>query len=144
MRDAGYRGPCVADEHVLGAGFLAEADGWHIGTGYTDAVADPRVKAFTAAHRARFGAAPAPWAAEAYDTVRFGAHGLAAAGDDGRSVLRSELLRRSWQGITRKVSYDPDSEFFESQEDAGAFLYRVKDRTMRFVARADDISKTLK
>ncbi|MGW4170729.1 bifunctional serine/threonine-protein kinase/ABC transporter substrate-binding protein [Streptomyces chartreusis] len=144
LREAGYRGPCVADEHVLGARFLAEADGWHIGTGYTDAVADPRVKAFTAAHRARFGAAPAPWAAEAYDTVRFGAHGLAATGDDDRSVLRSELLRRSWQGITRKVSYDPDSEFFEAQEDAGAFLYRVKDRTMRFVARADDISRTLK
>ncbi|MGW4869683.1 bifunctional serine/threonine-protein kinase/ABC transporter substrate-binding protein [Streptomyces chartreusis] len=144
LREAGYRGPCVADEHVLGARFLAEADGWHIGTGYTDAAADPRVKAFTAAHRARFGAAPGPWAAEAYDTVRFGAHGLTAAGDDDRSVLRSELLRRSWQGITRKVSYDPDSEFFEAQEDAGAFLYRVKARTMRFVARADDISKTLK
>lgn len=144
LREAGYRGPCVADEHVLGARFLAEADGWHIGTGYTDAAADPRVKAFTAAHSARFGAAPAPWAAEAYDTVRFGAHGLTVAGDDDRSVLRSELLRRSWQGITRKVSYDPDSEFFEAQEDAGAFLYRVKDGTMRFVARADDISKTLK
>lgn len=144
LREAGYRGPCVADEHVLGARFLAEADGWHIGTGYTDASADPRVKAFTAAHRARFGAAPAAWAAEAYDTVRFAAHGLTAAGDDDRSVLRSELLRRSWQGITRKVSYDPDSEFFEAQEDAGAFLYRVKDGTMRFVARADDIRKTLR
>ncbi|MFF0731062.1 bifunctional serine/threonine-protein kinase/ABC transporter substrate-binding protein [Streptomyces chartreusis] len=144
LREAGYRGPCVADEHVLGARFLAEADGWHIGTGYTDATADPRIKAFTKAHRARFGAAPAAWAAEAYDTVRFAAHGLTAAGDDDRSVLRSELLRRSWQGITRKVSYDPDSEFFEAQEDAGAFLYRVKDRTMRFVARADDISRTLK
>lgn len=144
LREAGYRGPCVADEHVLGARFLSEADGWHIGTGYTDASADPRIKAFTAAHRARFGAAPAPWAAEAYDTVRFAAHGLTASGDDDRSVLRSELLRRSWQGITRKVSYDPDSEFFEAQEDAGAFLYRVKDGTMRYVARADDISKTLK
>ncbi|MFE5813249.1 bifunctional serine/threonine-protein kinase/ABC transporter substrate-binding protein [Streptomyces sp. NPDC056479] len=144
LREAGYRGPCVADEHVLGGRFLAEAEGWLIGTGYTDATADPRIKAFTAAHRARFRTAPAPWAAEAYDTVRFAVHGLTAAGDEARSVLRSELLRRPWQGITRKVSYDADSEFFEAQEDAGAFLYRVTDRTIRFVARADDIGKPTK
>lgn len=142
LREAGYRGPCVADEHVLGARFLAQAEGWLIGTGYTDAAADPRVRAFTAAHRARFGAAPAPWAAEAYDAVRFAVHGLTALGDDDRSVLRSELLRRPWQGITRKVSYDADSEFFEAQEDAGAFLYRVRDHAIRFVARADDIGRT--
>ncbi|WAZ26217.1 bifunctional serine/threonine-protein kinase/ABC transporter substrate-binding protein [Streptomyces cinnabarinus] len=138
LRRAGYRGPCVADEHVLGARFLAAADGWLIGTGYTDA-ADPRIKAFTAAHRARFGAAPAPWAAEAYDAVRFVAHGLTAAGDDARSALRSELLRHPWQGITRRASYDRDSQFFVTGEDAGEFLYRVTDSALRFVSRADDI-----
>ncbi|MFE0677127.1 bifunctional serine/threonine-protein kinase/ABC transporter substrate-binding protein [Streptomyces sp. NPDC058867] len=140
LREAGYRGPCVADEHVLGARFLAEAEGWWIGTGYTDAVADPRVKAFTAAHRDRYGTAPAPWAAEAYDAVRFVAHGLAGAGDDPRSSLRSELLRGPWQGITRRMSYDADSWFFETVQDAGAFLYRVRDGAARFVARSDDIS----
>ncbi|MFJ7072162.1 bifunctional serine/threonine-protein kinase/ABC transporter substrate-binding protein [Streptomyces sp. NPDC098781] len=142
LREAGYGGPRVADEHVLGGRFLAEADGWMIGTGYTDATADPRTKAFDTAHRARFGTSPAPWAAEAYDTVRFAAHGLTAAGDDARSVLRSELLRRPWQGITRRVGYDADSEFFEARQDAGDFLYRVTDRAIRFVARADDIAKT--
>ncbi|WP_405594237.1 bifunctional serine/threonine-protein kinase/ABC transporter substrate-binding protein [Streptomyces sp. NBC_01092] len=144
VREAGYGGPCVADEHVLGARFLAEANGWLIGTGYTDAAADPRTKAFTAAHRARFGTAPAPWAAEAYDTVRFAAHGLTATGDAPRSVLRSELLRSPWQGITRRVSYDADSEFFHALEDSGAFLYRVTDRTLRFVGRADDIGRPAK
>ncbi|MGW5639399.1 bifunctional serine/threonine-protein kinase/ABC transporter substrate-binding protein [Streptomyces sp. NPDC003832] len=139
LREAGYRGPCVADEHVLGARFLAEAEGWWIGTAYTDAVADPRIKAFTAAHRDRYGSAPAPWAAECYDAVRFLAHGLAAAGDDARSSLRAELLRAPWQGITRRVSYDADSWFFETVEDGGAFLYRVKDGATRFVTRSDDI-----
>lgn len=140
LREAGYRGPCLADEHVLGARFLAQAEGWLIGTGYTDAVADPRMKAFTAAHRARYRTAPAPWAAEAYDTVRFAVHGLTAAGEDARSALRAELLRHPWQGLTRKVSYDADNEFFVAREDAGAFLYRVTDHTVRFVSRADDIA----
>ncbi|KUJ35922.1 hypothetical protein AB0N87_38560 [Streptomyces sp. NPDC093228] len=92
--------------------------------------------------RARYGTAPVPWAAEAYDAVRFAAHGLTAAGDYARSAVRSELLRHSWQGITRRISYDPDSQFFEAVEDAGAFLYRVTDHTLRFVSRADDIGRT--
>ncbi|MFJ5772741.1 bifunctional serine/threonine-protein kinase/ABC transporter substrate-binding protein [Streptomyces sp. NPDC093094] len=141
LREAGYRGPCLANEHVLGARFLAEAEGWLIGTGCTDA-ADPRLKTFAAAHRARFGTAPAPWAAEAYDAVRFAAHGLTAAGDDPRTALRSELLRAPWQGVTRRVSYDAGSEFFRTDEDAGAFLYRVEDHTLHFVARSDDIGRT--
>ncbi|MEU6518603.1 bifunctional serine/threonine-protein kinase/ABC transporter substrate-binding protein [Streptomyces sp. NPDC046978] len=142
LREAGYRGTRVADEHVIGARFLMAAEGWLIGTEYTDASADPRTRRFAAAHRARYGTAPAPWAAEAYDAVRFAAHGLTAAGDYARSALRSELLRHSWQGITRRVSYDPDSLFFEAAEDAGAFLYRVRDHTLRFVSRADDIGRT--
>lgn len=126
---------------MLGARFLTEADGWLIGTGYTDAAADPRTRTFTAAHRTRFGTAPAPWAAESYDTVRVAPHGLTASGGDARSTIRSELLRHPWQGITRKVSYDTDSEFFQSLEDAGAFLCRVRKGRARFVARADDIGR---
>ncbi|MFG3660135.1 ABC transporter substrate-binding protein [Streptomyces sp. NPDC047706] len=112
-----------------------------VGTGYNDAAADPRTRAFAAAHRDRHGAAPAPWAAEAYDAVRFAAHGLAAAGADGRSALRSELLRRPWQGITRRVSFDAGGQYFEAAEDGGAFLCRVHDGEARFVSRADDIGR---
>lgn len=139
LRRAGYRGPCVTDEHALGARFLTEAEGWMVGTGYTDATADPRGKTFAKAHRDRYGTAPAPWAAEAYDTVRFAAHGLTAAGDEARATLRSELLRKPWQGITRRVSYDADGGFFEALDDPGWFLYRVTDGSPRFVSAADDI-----
>lgn len=141
LREAGHRGARVAEEHVLGSRFLAEADGWMVGTAYVDADADPRTRAFAAAHRERHGRSPAPWAAEAYDTVRFAAHGLTAAGDDGPSALRSELLRRPWQGITRRFSYDPGGQFFDASTDGGAFLYRVTDGAARFVARADDIGR---
>ncbi|MFI2511144.1 hypothetical protein [Streptomyces sp. NPDC018972] len=106
-----------------------------------DADADPRTRDFAAAHRERHGRSPAPWAAEAYDTVRFAVHGLTAAGDDGPSALRSELLRRPWQGITRRISYDPGGQFYDATQDGGAFLYRVTDGAARFVARADDIGR---
>ncbi|MFE7836095.1 bifunctional serine/threonine-protein kinase/ABC transporter substrate-binding protein [Streptomyces sp. NPDC057474] len=142
LRDAGHRGARVAGEHVLAVPFLAVGEDWRIGTGYTDASADPRTKAFAAAYRARnAGAAPGPWAAEAYDAVRFAAQGLASVGDDGRSALRSELLRRPWQGITRRMSFDATSQFFQVGDDSGGFLFRVTGGAARFVTRSDDIGK---
>ncbi len=95
----------------------------------------------TAAETAAQLAEDVPDGAEAYDTVRFAAHGLTAAGDDGPSALRSELLRRPWQGITRRISYDPGGQFYDATQDGGAFLYRVTDGAARFVARADDIGR---
>ncbi|WP_043664724.1 bifunctional serine/threonine-protein kinase/ABC transporter substrate-binding protein [Streptomyces xylophagus] len=141
LRDAGHRGARGASEHVLGAPFLAAGEDWRIATGYTDANADTRTKAFAAAFRARHGHAPGPWAAEAYDAVRFAAHGLASVGDDGRAALRSELLRRPWQGITRLMSFDASTQFFQAGEDGGGFLFRVTGGAARFVARSADIGK---
>ncbi|MFJ4621036.1 ABC transporter substrate-binding protein [Streptomyces sp. NPDC088812] len=141
LRVAGHRGAGVAGEHVLGAPFLAEGEGWLIGTGYTDADADPRTEAFADAYRDRHGHAPAPWAAEAYDAVRFAAHGLTAAGTDGRAALRAELLRRPWQGITRRMVFDTGNQFFDAKAGGGAFLHRVTEGTVRFVARDGDIGK---
>ncbi|MFI6252568.1 bifunctional serine/threonine-protein kinase/ABC transporter substrate-binding protein [Streptomyces sp. NPDC051016] len=139
LRDAGHRGVRVAGEHVLAAPFLAAGEDWRVGAGYTDAGADPRTRAFAAAFRSRHGQPPGPWAAEAYDAVRFAAQGLTALGDDDRSTLRAVLLRHPWQGITRRVGFDSVGQFFQVQEDTGEFLYRVTDGTARFVTRSDDI-----
>ncbi|MFD3731975.1 hypothetical protein [Streptomyces sp. NPDC058632] len=62
----------------------------------------------------------------------------------GRGVHRgggpgAELLRRPWQGITRRVAFDPDGHFFESNDGGGASPHRVVDGSARFVARRDDI-----
>lgn len=51
------------------------------------------------------------------------------------------LPRRSSSGITRRVAFDPDGHFFEPNDAAGAFLYRVTGRTARFVALWDDIGR---
>ncbi|MFJ3669589.1 bifunctional serine/threonine-protein kinase/ABC transporter substrate-binding protein [Streptomyces sp. NPDC090106] len=142
LRDAGHQGARVAGEHILDAAFLAVGEGWRIGTSYTDADEDPRTEKFAAAFRARHRTAPTPWAAEAYDAVRFAAHGLASVGDDGRSALRSELLRAPWQGITRRIGFDAASQYFQVEDDSGGFLYRVTGGAVRFVTRSDDIGRT--
>ena len=116
---------------MLGGRFLAEAEGWLVGTAYAEAEADPRTRAFAAAHREPPGHPPAAGAAAAHAAVCFAAPGLVGAGADGPSALRSELLRTSWQGITRR--------FYEADRDGGSFLYRISDGAARFVARADDI-----
>ncbi|WP_210588581.1 bifunctional serine/threonine-protein kinase/ABC transporter substrate-binding protein [Streptomyces sp. GESEQ-35] len=141
LRNAGHQGARVAGEHVLATPFLAVGEGWRIGTGYIDASADPRTKAFAAAFRTRYKRAPGPWAAEAYDAVRFAAQGLAHLDDDGRSTLRSVLLRRPWQGITRRVSFDAANQYFQANDDGGEFLYVVTGGAARFVSRSDDIPK---
>ncbi|MFD3453856.1 bifunctional serine/threonine-protein kinase/ABC transporter substrate-binding protein [Streptomyces sp. NPDC058691] len=143
LRAAGHRGVRAADEYVLSASFLREGEGWWISTGYADAGADSRLRAFAAAYQARHHSAPGPWAAEAYDAVRYAAHGLAAPGGDGhRESLRAELLRAPWQGITRRLSYESQVQYLETGQDGGWFLYHVEDGKARFVARHDDIGKS--
>ena len=141
LTNAGFRGTRVADEHILSPAFLAAAEGWWISTGYCDATADPRTRSFATAYRARYRTAPPPWAAEAYDAVRYAVHGLAEPGGEGREGLRAELLRVPWQGITRRLSYESQSQYLVTDRDPGWFLYHVEDGRLRFVARHDDIGK---
>ncbi|MEV5956753.1 bifunctional serine/threonine-protein kinase/ABC transporter substrate-binding protein [Streptomyces sp. NPDC051987] len=141
---AGHRGFSGGDEHLLGTPFLTAGEGWWISTGYCDAAADPRTRAFAAAYRARHRTAPPPWAAEAYDAVGYAAHGLAAPSGDERESLRAELLREPWQGITRRYSYESQNQYLETGQDGGWFLYRVEHGRARFVARHDDIGKLRK
>ncbi|MFJ9558915.1 bifunctional serine/threonine-protein kinase/ABC transporter substrate-binding protein [Streptomyces fuscichromogenes] len=137
----GHRGFRGGDEHILGTPFLTAGAGWWISTGYCDPAADPRTRTFAAAYRTRHRTAAPPWAAEAYDAVGYAAHGLAAPGGDERESLRAELLRRPWQGITRRYSYESQTQYLETDQDGGWFLYRVENGRARFMARHDDIGK---
>ncbi|MEU9344108.1 bifunctional serine/threonine-protein kinase/ABC transporter substrate-binding protein [Streptomyces sp. NPDC048278] len=144
LTDAGHRGFHGGDEHILGRPFLKAGTGWWISTGYCDPSADPKTRAFAAAYRTRYRTAPPPWAAEAYDAVGYAAHGLAAPSSDERESLRAELMRRPWQGITRRYSYESQTQYLETDQDGGWFLYRVENGRARFVARHDDIKNLAK
>jgi ABC-type branched-subunit amino acid transport system substrate-binding protein len=58
------------------------AEGWVFGAPYTEpqSARTTAAKAFTAAYRARYGASPGRWSAEAYDAVGLIARALDALG----------------------------------------------------------------
>ncbi|MFI7235841.1 bifunctional serine/threonine-protein kinase/ABC transporter substrate-binding protein [Streptomyces cyaneofuscatus] len=77
-----FKGPRMAQHDVMGTEFLERAgeaaEGWEFVTPFTDAGAAAGAADFTAAHRKRFGTAPAAWSAEAYDVAGLVAKEVAA------------------------------------------------------------------
>ncbi|NEB82994.1 ABC transporter substrate-binding protein, partial [Streptomyces anulatus] len=84
LADRSFTGPRMVQHTVVGQEFLkqagAAADGWEFVAPFTDASV-PAAATFAAAHRKRFGAAPAAWSAEAYDVAGLVARELAALTD---------------------------------------------------------------
>ncbi|MFI8437477.1 bifunctional serine/threonine-protein kinase/ABC transporter substrate-binding protein [Streptomyces sp. NPDC079020] len=127
---AGFTGARVSAGPVLSPGFLKEAgkaaEGWVFAEAYADPLSLTSAKKFTAAHRARFGAPPATWSAEAYDAVGLiaaAAETTSAAGAD-RGGIAQRLFRTRYRGIVRDLSfYDTRLVRF----DNGVFLYRTED-----------------
>lgn len=133
---AGFTGTALSTGPVLAPGFLRAAgraaEGWVFAEAYTDPTALPAAKAFTTAHRKRFGAPPATWAAEAYDAVGLIARaaGTTSATDALRGGIAQRVFRTQYWGITRRLAFD-SSHLVPLKE--GIFLYRIDDGRARFL-----------
>ncbi|MER7746143.1 ABC transporter substrate-binding protein [Streptomyces bacillaris] len=133
----GFTGTRVGAGPALGPAFLRgagrAADGWVFAEAYADAAALPSAEGFTAAHRRRFGAPPATWAAEAYDGVGLIARAAAAtsAGGEGREGLAQRLVRTEHPGIVRTLAFSPSTR--RVRYENGIFLYRVERGRPRFL-----------
>ncbi|AXK31565.1 serine/threonine protein kinase [Streptomyces armeniacus] len=134
---AGFDGPRLGDEALLEPAFLEQAgeaaEGWLIGSSFVDPAGVPAAKAFTAAFRRRFGAAPGRYAAEAYDAANLAIEQLVKAAEGGRPPSRAELvplLRKSrYRGITKTYAFDADNGRFNGET---SFLYRVENGEFRY------------
>ncbi|MFF5831411.1 bifunctional serine/threonine-protein kinase/ABC transporter substrate-binding protein [Streptomyces bacillaris] len=133
----GFTGTRVGAGPALGPAFLRgagrAADGWVFAEAYADAAALPTAEGFTAAHRRRFGAPPATWAAEAYDGIGLIARAAAAtsAGGEGREGLAQRLVRTEHPGIVRTLAFSPSTR--RVRYENGIFLYRVERGRPRFL-----------
>ncbi|UTR79018.1 bifunctional serine/threonine-protein kinase/ABC transporter substrate-binding protein [Streptomyces cavourensis] len=133
----GFTGTRVGAGPALGPAFLRgagrAADGWVFAEAYADAAVLPSAEGFTAAHRRRFGAPPATWAAEAYDGVGLIARAAAAtsAGGEGREGLAQRLVRTEHPGIVRTLAFSPSTR--RVRYENGIFLYRVERGRPRFL-----------
>ncbi|MEU5230389.1 bifunctional serine/threonine-protein kinase/ABC transporter substrate-binding protein [Streptomyces anulatus] len=153
LADLSFPGPCMAQHTVMGPEFLeqagAAADGWEFVAPFTDASA-PTVATFAAAHRKRFGAAPAAWSAEAYDVAGLVARELAALTDaaakkatasatpsgDGRptrSALTAAIAAARYEGISRTYAFDEKRQQLVGRD---AHLYRVEKGRQRYLGPA--------
>ncbi|MFF2223931.1 bifunctional serine/threonine-protein kinase/ABC transporter substrate-binding protein [Streptomyces globisporus] len=160
LADLSFAGPCMAQHSVMGPEFLqqagAAADGWEFVAPFIDATA-PAAATFAAAHRKRFGSAPAAWSAEAYDVAGLVARELAGLAEaaakaatpagkeasasvtpsgDGRptrSALTAAIAAARYEGVSRSYAFDKERQQLVSRE---AHLYRVEDGRLRYLGPA--------
>ncbi|MFJ9322766.1 protein kinase domain-containing protein [Streptomyces globisporus] len=160
LADLSFAGPCMAQHSVMGPEFLeqagAAADGWEFVAPFIDATA-PAAATFAAAHRKRFGAAPAAWSAEAYDVAGLVARELAGLAEaaaktatpaakeasasvtpsgDGRptrSALTAALAAARYEGVSRPYAFDKERQQLVGRE---AHLYRAEDGRLSYLGPA--------
>ncbi|MGW0650305.1 protein kinase domain-containing protein [Streptomyces umbrinus] len=141
LTTAGFDGPRLAPQAVLDPEFLEQAgeaaEGWLVASSFVDPSAVPAAKAFTAAFRKRYHAAPGYYAAEAYDTVNLVLQEVLKATKRGRPPTRKELvgrLRKSrYKGITKEFAFKAEDGQFNGW---GVFLHRVEGGRFRYVGEA--------
>ncbi|MGW0916913.1 protein kinase domain-containing protein [Streptomyces sp. NPDC002784] len=148
LAEARFEGAKATVEQVMDPAFLREAkeaaEGWAFGsarTATTAATSGPAAR-FAAAHRERWDAQPAPWAAEAYDAVGLTAHtltGLLGEGTVGRGALAAALFRQRYKGVAKTISFDPRTRLLDM--DNTSFLYEVRDGAFKFLGRYGQVRK---
>ncbi|GGZ35613.1 hypothetical protein GCM10010387_32120 [Streptomyces inusitatus] len=137
LADEDFTGTRVGAGPALGPAFLREAgeaaEGWVFAEAYADPAALPSARAFTAAHRRRFGVPPATWAAEAYDAVGLIARatGTTRASGEVRRGIGQRLVRTEHRGIVRTLAFHATTRAVRYED--GIYLYRIENSRPRFL-----------
>ncbi|GAA3903250.1 hypothetical protein GCM10023084_64680 [Streptomyces lacrimifluminis] len=114
LAERNFTGPRYLDPASATDAFVSlagqAAEGWQVHTSYIGPDAPP-VRNFAAAHRKRYGSAPGPWAAEAYDVTRLLADRLTAlAPKGGRRPTHDRLTRAlasaRFTGVAATYAFD--------------------------------------
>uniref|UniRef100_UPI00403FDDDF branched-chain amino acid ABC transporter substrate-binding protein n=1 Tax=Streptomyces sp. SS7 TaxID=3108485 RepID=UPI00403FDDDF len=141
LRKAGFSGARLATERACDTRFLRAAgdaaDGWVFATSYLDPARVTAAKPFVTAYRARFGTAPPPYAAEAYDATLFVAGALTALGPDRaeRGAVVGRLRETDYRGITKQLHYTASSTRYS--RDA-MYLFRASGNAFRYLGQYAD------
>ncbi|MFJ6659918.1 ABC transporter substrate-binding protein [Streptomyces sp. NPDC091377] len=124
--------PAAQPQFLTAAG--AAADGWQTFTPYIDPGAEP-VRAFAAAYRERYDAAPPYWAAEAYDVARMViARITEAGGRPSRNRLYDLLVGGTYRGLVRTYAFDKTYRWLTGYE---VFRYEVKGGRYSYAGKVD-------
>ncbi|ONK14608.1 bifunctional serine/threonine-protein kinase/ABC transporter substrate-binding protein [Streptomyces sp. MP131-18] len=145
LRAAGFTGATVAVRTDPADAFLREAgeaaEGWVVSCPFVDGAAAPEAADFAAAHRARFGGAPGPYAAEAYDTVWLVARALTELTADRaprRTLVARQLRTTRHEGIARSYAFNPDTRGVAPTD--ALCLYEVREGRFVYLGPYRDVT----
>ncbi|MEU6881942.1 bifunctional serine/threonine-protein kinase/ABC transporter substrate-binding protein [Streptomyces sp. NPDC046712] len=133
LDELGFTGMKVSGQHVFEPRFLAEAgsaaEGWVLGAPVVDATSLKGASAFVAAHRKRYGVAPAYYTGEAFDLVNLLVQEVAKAAKGGkrpdRTALTPLLRKVKHQGVMGGYVFNPESGQMQIGA-VGTFMYVVE------------------
>ncbi|MGW0710554.1 bifunctional serine/threonine-protein kinase/ABC transporter substrate-binding protein [Streptomyces sp. NPDC002643] len=142
---AGFTGPRWMQHQLYGSDFPrlagAAGEGWYVVTSAVDASALTTApgRSFTAAWRERYGEAPEPYAAEAYDSARMllGEFGRTVPAKGRRRPVRTDLAERlagaTYKGIARTYAFGDLHQYEQSGPGWTEATYVHEVRDGRFV-----------
>ncbi|WP_330347409.1 bifunctional serine/threonine-protein kinase/ABC transporter substrate-binding protein [Streptomyces sp. NBC_00582] len=145
LRSAGFSGARLATQRACDPRFLSSAgdaaDGWVFATAYLDPTEVTAARSFVTAYRARFGATPPPYSAEAYDATLFLARALTSLGADRaeRGAIVGRLRETDYRGITKRLHYTGTSTRYTMD---ALYLFRASKGALRFLGQYDDATAT--
>ncbi len=88
----------------------AAADGLLVGSPWFVGKSDDLNEKFVKEYRARYGADPDQFAAQAFDTLKIAASALNAASDLSGDAIREALLKTKIDGVMGEFSFTPDRD----------------------------------
>ncbi|MFE7836096.1 bifunctional serine/threonine-protein kinase/ABC transporter substrate-binding protein [Streptomyces sp. NPDC057474] len=152
---AGFTGPRWLQHQLYGSDFPRRAgaagEGWYVVTSAVDpsALSTKKAKDFTAAWRERYGAAPEPYAGEAYDSARLllteFARTVPAKADRRpvRAALAERLSKVKYAGIARTYTFD-DHHRYDNTGYGWAdetYVHVVRDGRFRQLGSLGDLER---
>jgi ABC-type branched-subunit amino acid transport system substrate-binding protein len=135
LRRAGFQGRFLISECVKGGGFTAAAGEPGEGTVAACVCADTQDReliGFVSAHRRRFDAPPAPFAAEAYEGAIMLLEAVEEVEPRPEAIVEFFLSARSFLGITKSYEFNDQGELISPP----VWVYELRSRTWRLIGRS--------
>ncbi|WAZ26218.1 bifunctional serine/threonine-protein kinase/ABC transporter substrate-binding protein [Streptomyces cinnabarinus] len=154
---AGFEGPRWMQHLLYGTDFAERAgaagEGWYVvnAAGDPSALTTKAARDFTAAWRKRYGAAPEPYAMEAYDSVRLllGEFARTVPARSGTQPVRAALGKRlakvNYQGIDRTYTFGEYHNYPLTGEGwlSSTYVHEVRNGRFRQVGSLADLQNAV-
>jgi branched-chain amino acid transport system substrate-binding protein len=141
LRSVGYTGQLMSGDgsddtrYITGAG-QAAAQGTLLSCQCSDIASNPKGTSFISAYKAKFGAAPGAYSAEAFDVAN-AVIGVMKAGSTDRQSILTAFANVDYHGLTKEIVFGPDHNL----KTQAAFLYQVKGAALKYLGNLLTLTK---